>query len=52
MVLALPRTHMLARRANKALSLRALAHETFIVYRRNNGPGLYDAIFAACCIRL
>jgi DNA-binding transcriptional LysR family regulator len=48
MVLALPRTHMLARRANKALSLRALAHETFIVYRRNNGPGLYDAIFAAC----
>ena len=48
MVLALPRTHMLARRANEALSLRALAHETFIVYRRNNGPGLYDAIFAAC----
>ena len=48
MVLALPRTHMLSRGANEAVSLRALAHETFIVYRRNNGPGLYDAIFAAC----
>ena len=48
MVIALPRTHMLSRGANEAVSLRALAHETFIVYRRNNGPGLYDAIFAAC----
>jgi len=39
---------MLARRANKAMSLRALAGETFIVYRRHNGPGLYDAILSAC----
>jgi DNA-binding transcriptional LysR family regulator len=48
MVLALPRSHILSRGANEALSLRALAHETFIVYRRNYGPGLYDAILAAC----
>ena len=31
-----------------ALPLAALAAETFIVYRRRSGPGLYDAIFAAC----
>ena len=50
MVLALPRGHVLARRAspNKALPLKALAAETFIVYRRRSGPGLYDAILAAC----
>jgi DNA-binding transcriptional LysR family regulator len=50
MVLALPHAHSLARRAgpNKALPLRALADETFIVYRRHNGPGLYDAILSAC----
>jgi DNA-binding transcriptional LysR family regulator len=48
MVLALPRGHRLARRANKAVPLKALAEETFIVYRRPNGPGLYDAILSAC----
>jgi DNA-binding transcriptional LysR family regulator len=48
MVLALPRAHMLARRTSKAVSLKALAQETFIVYRRHNGPGLYDAILSAC----
>jgi DNA-binding transcriptional LysR family regulator len=48
MVLALPRAHILARRTNKAVSLKALAEETFIVYRRHNGPGLYDAILSAC----
>jgi DNA-binding transcriptional LysR family regulator len=48
MVLALPRAHMLARRVNNAVSLKALAEETFIVYRRHNGPGLYDAIVSAC----
>jgi DNA-binding transcriptional LysR family regulator len=49
MVLALPHAHILARHgANKALPLRALADETFIVYRRHNGPGLYDAILSAC----
>ena len=50
MVLALPHAHILARRASpsKALPLKALADETFIVYRRHNGPGLYDAILSAC----
>jgi DNA-binding transcriptional LysR family regulator len=50
MVLALPHAHILARRgsANKALPLKALAAETFIVYRRHNGPGPYDAILSAC----
>ena len=47
MVLALPRGHILARRKS-AVALRALAGETFIVYRRRSGPGLYDAILAAC----
>jgi DNA-binding transcriptional LysR family regulator len=28
--------------------LKTLAAETFIVYRRPSGPGLYDAILAAC----
>jgi DNA-binding transcriptional LysR family regulator len=48
MVLALPRSHVLARRTGKAVSLKALAEETFIVYRRHTGPGLYDAILSAC----
>ncbi len=47
MVLALPRGHVLSRRKG-ALALRTLAGETFIVYRRRSGPGLYDAIMAAC----
>jgi DNA-binding transcriptional LysR family regulator len=52
MVVALPAAHTLARTIETeeglALPLAALAGETFIVYRRRNGPGLYDAIFAAC----
>jgi len=47
MVLALPRGHVLSRRKGD-VTLRALAGETFIVYRRRSGPGLYDAILAAC----
>jgi DNA-binding transcriptional LysR family regulator len=47
MLVALPGTHPLAD-AETALPLVALAAETFIVYRRRSGPGLYDAIFAAC----
>jgi DNA-binding transcriptional LysR family regulator len=47
MILALPRGHVLSRRKD-ALALQALAGETFIVYRRRSGPGLYDAILAAC----
>ena len=30
------------------MPLAALAAETFILYRRPLGPGLYDAIIAAC----
>ncbi len=48
MVLALPRAPTLARPIGKAVSLKALAVATFIVYRRHNGPGLYDAILSAC----
>src|SRR6185369_3106524 len=47
MVLALPRGHALSRRKN-AVAMRALAGETFVVYRRHSGPGLYDAILTAC----
>jgi len=47
MLVALPSTHPLAA-DDRALPLSALAAETFIVYRRRSGPGLYDAIFAAC----
>jgi DNA-binding transcriptional LysR family regulator len=51
MLLALPSTHALAAGGTAdgpPLPLAALAAETFIVYRRRSGPGLYDAIFAAC----
>ena len=48
MVLALPRAHILARGKSKGVPLKALANETFIVYRRHTGPGLHDAILSAC----
>ena len=50
MVLAMPHAHVLARRGNadESLPLKALAAETFIVYRRHSGQGLYDAILSAC----
>jgi DNA-binding transcriptional LysR family regulator len=50
MLVALPDGHALASAgsADAAVSLKALAAETFIVYRRPNGQGLYDAIIAAC----
>jgi DNA-binding transcriptional LysR family regulator len=47
MLVALPAAHRLAQGA-RTLPLHDLAAETFIVYRRRSGPGLYDAIFAAC----
>lgn len=46
MAAALPRGHRLARRPK--LTLRDLAEETFILYRRPDGRGLYDVIIAAC----
>ncbi len=50
MVVALPSSHALAEQGpdGAAFTLAMLAAETFIVYRRRSGPGLYDAIFAAC----
>jgi DNA-binding transcriptional LysR family regulator len=47
MVAALPAGHALAA-VGDSLPLVALAGETFILYRRPLGPGLYDAIIAAC----
>ena len=49
MVAALPAGHALAAgSAARPLALAELAAETFILYRRPLGPGLYDAIIAAC----
>ncbi|HVH79004.1 MAG TPA: LysR family transcriptional regulator [Stellaceae bacterium] len=47
MVAALPSGHALSA-AHDPLPLAALAGETFILYRRPVGPGLHDAIIAAC----
>jgi DNA-binding transcriptional LysR family regulator len=47
MVAVLPAGHRLATAATQ-LPLIALESETFILYRRPLGPGLYDAIIAAC----
>jgi DNA-binding transcriptional LysR family regulator len=56
MVVALPKGHPLAGRTARRkpparlppLPLEALATETFILYKRPGGPGLYDSIIAAC----
>jgi DNA-binding transcriptional LysR family regulator len=49
MLLALPAHHPLLRGGKrKRIALAELAEETFILYRRPTGPGLYDAIIAAC----
>ena len=49
MVAALPAGSPLAvARTKHPLPLAALASEIFILYRRPLGPGLYDAIIAAC----
>jgi DNA-binding transcriptional LysR family regulator len=48
MLAALPAHHpRLASRPSR-VALADLAEETFILYRRPTGPGLYDAIIAAC----
>jgi len=46
MVAALPADHRLA--GAPRIALADLAEDTFIFYRRPTGPGLYDAITAAC----
>ena len=56
MVAALPRTHVLAQSKSErdvAISMKALARETFIVYGRPSRPGQqglgqYEAMIAAC----
>ncbi len=48
MIVALPAGDALATRTGAALPLARLAGEPFILYRRPTGPGLYDAIVAAC----
>jgi len=48
MVAALPSDHHLASKGADALPLGDLAVEPFVLYRRHAGPGLYDAILAAC----
>lgn len=52
MLVALPTGHPLAVSGGKKrpalLPLASLAKETFILYKRPGGPGLYDTIIAAC----
>jgi Transcriptional regulator len=57
MVVALPKGHPLASSGRKKksaqsrsapLPLAELANETFILYKRPGGPGLYDTIITAC----
>jgi DNA-binding transcriptional LysR family regulator len=50
MLAAVPTGHKLAPAKDKdpALPLAALSGETFILYRRPTGAGLYDTIIAAC----
>lgn len=50
MLAALPAGHLLAgpEEDGTPLPLAGLAAESFILYRRPAGPGLYDAILAAC----
>jgi DNA-binding transcriptional LysR family regulator len=47
MLVALPAAHALAE-ATTTLPLAELAKETFILYKRPGGPGLYDTIITAC----
>jgi DNA-binding transcriptional LysR family regulator len=53
MIVALPDQHPLVpdgdrNRERRRIPLVRLAGETFILYRRPTGPGLYDKIIAAC----
>jgi DNA-binding transcriptional LysR family regulator len=45
---ALPAGHRLAQEGEAPPRLSRLAEEPFILYRRLTGPGLHDAIVAAC----
>jgi DNA-binding transcriptional LysR family regulator len=48
LVVALPKGHALARAQGRAVRLRGLANETFIVNMRHAGTVVRDAAFAAC----
>jgi DNA-binding transcriptional LysR family regulator len=48
MVMAIPKAHPLAKGSRAGIPLAKFADETFIVYGRRLGPGLYDATIAAC----
>jgi DNA-binding transcriptional LysR family regulator len=48
LVIVLPSGHPLAQSADRAIPVKALAKETFIVYGRKDGVGLYAATIVAC----
>jgi DNA-binding transcriptional LysR family regulator len=48
LVVALPSEHPLTRGGDSAILVKALASETFIVYGRKDGFGLYAATIVAC----
>jgi DNA-binding transcriptional LysR family regulator len=48
LVVALPSDHALARSGDTAISVKNLERETFIVYGRKDGFGLYAATIIAC----
>ena len=48
LVVALPSAHALAQSKDTAISVKALARESFIVYGRKDGFGLYAATIIAC----
>ncbi len=47
MVAAIPSDHRFAASPHKSLSLKNFAGEAFVVYRRPDGPGIFDGVFAA-----
>jgi DNA-binding transcriptional LysR family regulator len=48
MLLALPDTHLLARKSSTPVALQSLAGESFILVRRPGAPGMYANLIAAC----
>ncbi len=49
MLAAFPADHPAVKgRSRKRIALSELADESLILYRRHSGPGLYDAVIAAC----
>ncbi|QEI04764.1 LysR family transcriptional regulator [Pigmentiphaga aceris] len=48
MVVALATDHPMAQASGSPVPLSSLASEAFVLYRRPAGPGLYDALLAAC----